>query len=240
MKITKLVKMVALLAGMTLNVTAMAQEPEVYQLHMADHFGLNIGMPEQDMLNTLGSLGFVFNDQGEYERVKGSKEYAPMLDYMLVVHKAAGAEGIWNAGNVLLGVKDGALAAIGEFDSHDRFVGQEIYLEQEVNLAELLGESHGILANYDPRKSDEYDEVTRFYGFIWNMQEKPPSDADPETAVWFNDNVMTILAMRFDQELDERVDRYHRSVMLWNLDFCAFDVLQKFYPKKNRPVNCKK
>ena len=236
MKPIRIVQLLALISITAFCCDMMAQDKA--EPHLPDHYGFSIGMDEQEMLTALGSQGFSFKDGGEYERVRGSKEYAPMLDYVLVVSKEAGASAIWNAGNVMLGVKDGSLVAIGEAESYSRFEGYDIYRESISDLDTAIGPADGILPIYQARKAKEFEQVNQFDSLIWHLQERASSEADPETTAWIHDNVLTVLAVRYDSEIDRRTDKYHRTVILWHLDYCAFPVLDKFY--KKQPIECGK
>ena len=90
-----------------------ADEEDLSLVFKPEDFGLRVGMPEQEMLGALVSQGFAFKAGGKYERVQGSKQFAPLLDYILAVSEESGARDVWDSVGVFLGVKDGILVAVG-------------------------------------------------------------------------------------------------------------------------------
>jgi hypothetical protein len=207
------------------------EEPDLNYAFMPENFGLRIGMPESELLGALSKQGFAFNDEGKYKRVQGSKKYAPMLDYVLVIGEDAGGKAIWNVDFVVLGVKDGVLTAVGERNEFKRFDGLNAFEQTLAGLELSLGPSPGIFPNYQARKPTDYEPVNQLMSLIWSLEEKAPSDSDPKSRIWSHDDVMTVLTVRYGIEIDRRIDRYHRTLTLWHLDFCSISIMDTIFVK---------
>lgn len=223
-------------AGILCGSALAGDEEDLDQAYMPQDLKLEIGMPEQDLLTALGGQGFSFKAGGKYERIKGSKQFERLLDYVLVVSEDAGAGDIWGQGDMLLGVKDGMLVAIGQNFVMGRFEGLKAFQQTGAGLEASLGPATGILPNYSPKRTKEQKIVDDFNGLVWYLEERPSSAAEPDTHVWSHGDVMTILTVRYGIELDRRVDEYHREVSLWHLRFCSFPIMEKIF--SSNTYNC--
>ena len=227
-----------MLSGVLCGPALAEDEEDLNRAYMPEDLKLEIGMPEQELLTALATQGFSFKAGGKYESIKGSKQFGRLLDFVLVVSKDAGAADIWGEGDMLLGVKDGILAAIGENFVMGRFEGLKAFQQTGAGLEASLGPATGILPNYRPKRRKEEDIVDEFNGLVWYLEERPSSAAEPDTHVWSHGDVMTILTVRYGIELDRRVDEYHREVSLWHLHFCSFPIMEKIFKSNN--YNCEK
>lgn len=210
--------------------TAYAAEDEALSvIFTPEDLGLRIGMPEQEMLGALASKGFGFKPGGKYERIQGSKQFAPMLDYILAVSEEAGAREVWDSVGVFLGVKDGILVAVGRNTVFARFEGLNAYFATDKALEASRGPPDGLFPYYKPRRSKEREFVNRFNSLVWHMEQRPSSDAEPESHVWVQDDVMTILTVRYSVLMDQRAKKSHREVSLWYLHYCSFSITDKIF-----------
>jgi len=225
------------LSGILCSPAPAEDEEDLDQAYLPQDLGLAIGMPEQELLTALASQGFSFKAGGRYERIKGSKQFGRLLDYVLVVSKDAGAGDIWGQGDILLGVRDGMLVAIGQNFVMGRFEGLNAFQQTGTGLEAVLGPATGILPNYSPKRRKEQDILDELNGLIWYLEERPSSAAEPDTHVWSHGDVMTILTVRYSIELDRRVDEYHREVSLWHLHFCSFPIMEKIF--SSNAYDCK-
>ena len=230
--------MAILLMAMLCSPVLAEDEEDLNQAYLPQDLGLTIGMPEQELLTALATQGFSFKAGGKYERIKGSKQFGRLLDFVLVVSKDAGAGDIWGQGDILLGVKDGMLVAIGQNFVMGRFEGLNAFQQTGAGLEASLGPATGILPNYRPKRRKEQDILDEFNGLVWYLEERPSSAAEPDTHIWSHGDVMTILTVRYSIELDRRVDEYHREVSLWHLHFCSFPIMEKIFKSNN--YNCGK
>lgn len=206
-----------------------ADEEDLSLVFKPEDFGLRVGMPEQEMLGALVSQGFAFKAGGKYERVQGSKQFAPLLDYILAVSEESGARDVWDSVGVFLGVKDGILVAVGRNTVFGRFDGLKAYHASDEALQVSRGPPDGLFPYYKPRRSKERESVNRFNSLIWHMERRPSSDAEPESHVWVQDDVMTILTVRYSVDLDQRPVTNHREVSLWYLHYCSFPDTDKIF-----------
>ena len=213
-------------------------EEDLNQAFMPLDLGLAIGMPEQELLTALATQGFSFKAGGKYERIKGSKQFGRLLDFVLVVSEEAGASEIWGQGDMLLGVRNGMLVAIGQNFVMGRFEGLKAFQQTDAAPKASIGPADGILPNYRPKRIKEQAIIDEFNGLVWYLEERPSSSAEPDTHVWTHGDVMTILTVRYGIELDRRVDEYHREVSLWHLHFCSFPIMEKIFKSNN--YNCSK
>jgi len=228
--------LIAILSGILCGTALAKDEEDLNQAFKPEDLGLVIGMPEQDLLTALATQGFSFKSGGKYERVQGSKQFAPLLDYVLVVSEEAGAGDVWGSGDMLLGVKGGMLVAVGENFVLGRFEGLKTFTQTTTALEVSLGPVDGILPNYLPKRNKEYEMLDQINGLIWYLGQRPSSAAEPESHVWSHGDVMTILTVRYGIELDRRIDEYHREVSLWYLHFCSFPIMEKIF--KSNTFNC--
>ena len=230
--------LVLILMGILCGPALAEDDEDLNQAYLPQDLGLTVGMPEQELLTSLATQGFSFKAGGKYERIKGSKQFERLLDFVLVVSKDAGAGDIWGQGDLLLGVKDGMLTAIGQNYVMGRFDGLKAFQQTETGLEASLGPSTGILPNYRPKRTKEQKILDDFNGLVWYLEERPSSAAEPDTQVWSHGDVMTILTVRYSIELDRRVDEYHREVSLWHLHFCSFPIMDNIFKSNN--YNCGK
>jgi hypothetical protein len=214
-----------------------AEEADLDWAYAPEDFGFYIGMPEQELFTALASHGMSFKEGGKYERVQGSKTFAPMMDFALVISEAAGARDVWDSETVLLGVKDGALVAVGRHIDLSRFEGLQTFKTTTTTLQESLGTATGLFPRYKAKRRKNQKAIDQFNEMIWYSDEWPNSKAKPESWVWPQGEVITIFTVRYNVSVGQALGSNNRELSLWYLHFCSFPMMDKILPENN--FNCK-
>lgn len=220
---------ICILIGITgLSGTTFANEPD--PMFTPNHFGVYLGMAEPELLGSLASQGFSFEPGGKNAHITGSNILTVLFDFVLSIGPENGSVEIWKSGNVLLGIQDGKLAVIEEFNELESGEADQVFRELVLEFDAYLEATAGSEVSrrrWTKRENDFRDEWAALQ-WLTPRGELPP-DSDSAQKAWRAGTRLVILSIRHALDKFGRADKEKKVILLLHADWCAYPVLERIW-----------